>query len=278
MVISGLFGGRLQFKIFSLKSLLSILLVLAIVVGFQNCSKSSSGVGDSQSAEATKNQWSSRNGNGDGYLKADGTYVNTASDGQCEESSVVVVENGKATLVRENCKDIAPKVITSNVEAREYSPDVLFFTNKLFERRPKPASPFSEVVCRGVAQTDPDGTVSYADVILAPTGRTTQFQNRTVSIYSGSIKTGSYSALNELIHAQEEATPVVFKDIMPENGKVIYRFLKRVDRKSSVSVTDQLSAQDNYQLVVDDGKGNFFYVSESSNIHYSIRNMKCYQH
>lgn len=257
--------------------------MLTVLIGFQNCSKSDSS-GELVAVEASKNQWSSRNGNGDGYLKADGTYINTASQGQCsgdDVASVVVVEKGRAMLVKENCQEITPREITSNVEAREYNPEVLFFTNKLFERKPTNNSAFSEVVCRGVAQTDPDGTISYADVSLAPTGETKVFQARTVAVYKGLIKTGSYTALNQLIFAQEEAVEMVFKDMVTSptgQKRVIYRFFKKVDKRSAMSVADQLREQDSYQLIVMDPKGEFYYVSETSGIHFSIRNMSCYHH
>lgn len=258
-----------------------MLLAFALAVAFQNCGSSASSTGSGVTSEAAKNQGIGHNGNGDGYLKADGTYINTASTGQCggeEEASIVVVEKGKATLVRENCKDITPREITTNVEAREYNTDVLFFGNKLFEKKPVGMNPFSEIVCRGMAQTDPDGTVSYGDVSLGTTGKKTRFQNKTMAVYRGTIKTGSYSALNELIFAQQENEEMVLKDVLAD-GRVAYRFFKKIDPTSSQSVQSQVKEQDSYHLIVDkSNKGQFFYISEKSGIHYSIRNMNCYYH
>lgn len=271
----------MSFKVLNLKTIISLVLTLAIAIAFQNCGSSNSSSGGGITSESAKNVGIGHNGNGDGYLKADGTYINTASQGQCGDStdaSIVVVEKGKAQLIRENCQDIAPREITAKIDAREYNSEVLFFGNKLFEKKPPGKTPFSEVVCRGVAQTDPDGTVSYADVSLAAVGKETLFQGRTAAVYGGIIKTGSYNALNELIFAQQEPAELVLKDIAVD-GRVAYRFIKEVDPMSTQSTPSQLREQDSYFLLVaKNGKGEFFYASEKSGIHYAIRTMNCYHH
>ncbi len=261
-------------------TLTSVLLTLALGSGllFQNCSSSSAG----GSAGSQEKSIAARNGNGDGYSKADGTYKNADTKNECpgedDSKSEVLVKDGNAYLTRDNCKDIEPQPLTSSVESLEHNTDVLFYKDRLFEKHEKASDVYSDVVCRGVTSTSSDGTVSYADVSMkkkqdlsgGPGGVGPS------AIYVANVKTGAYHG-DALVRSQNEAVENVYKLI--HGDRTSYLFTKPI---STSADPDQIrrdqESKDSYGLTVQNTVGEFYYNSKKLAAEFKIRDMDCYQH
>lgn len=265
-------SSRFQFKqVFG-----AFVAAVILFTAFQNCAKSDSGTG----ATVESSKVLVRNGNGDPYLKADGTYVNLDVEGKCggasEEASVVVVENGKATMVKDQCHDILPVDVTTSSIAREHNTEGLFRGDKLYEKFENNYNGFSEILCSG-SQAVPSNQEAFADVNLVKTQKMAMFNGALSVVYEGKIKTGVYE--NGSLKAKKaEYIPIVFKQVSPDGAKVVYKFTDARMTSSGVARMTQAPLSE-YTLTVINGKtASFSFTYPLLGIEMELDSMTCYKH
>lgn len=266
---------------------------ISILLGFQNCSSYSvSQMGLSNSGIF----FNGTSGNGDGYTgKLNGTYVNLDVDGVClsedQEESVVVVKEGKAYLTKENCQDITPREITTNVDIRIHSPEALLFEQRLFERvqENKPRE-FSEIMCRGSTVDESSGHIADADVFMVNTGEFEEIipppmvepngTPITLPKYTGRVNTGVYDLDHVLLDYRSASIWRAHKMVTgPTTNYLILPDTSELGAPTPGSVPgDYKYERMPYNLKITYGKGRLLFGSQELEKTLVVENMDCYVH
>jgi hypothetical protein len=185
--------------------LIALAFGVAVLLGFQNCSK---GPGSSAKTQTVVLKDS---GNGDGY----GGKTTYEDPGNCADkgplSKIEADGHGGYSLTRENCQDIAPQSVAVS-DLMAHNTGYLTYKERLFQVRRDPGV-LTTLLCRGDALT-PTGLRNVMDGIIDTSG----------SAETASVKVGQYDQNGLLLQAYDAEQVAVTETAAPMGGRLITGF------------------------------------------------------